>query len=279
MNEDERAGVDQPPNRIRQESVVDFAVMATLPIELRAILDQLTDIEHVAMHGSCYYLGNLTDANGNTLKAVVAEQAGPSVNAAAAASSLLGHWRPPYLFSVGLAAAVAPSVQALGDVIVGTTMQCYGVDKATGQPSWRMSRSIDADSYLLQKALIFQASAPAWQRRIPRTLWSAQEPSFTPSVHFGTIVAVELVQTRQLSQWFAEQRSRHYAVDMEGAGIASVAAGSVHATRTLAVRGLCDYGDAHKDDSWQAYAAHAAAAWLASFAASGLLSLAVRKER
>ncbi|MFD1051344.1 hypothetical protein ACFQ1S_40280, partial [Kibdelosporangium lantanae] len=48
--------------------------------------------------------------------------------------------------------------------------------------------------------------------------------------------------------------------EMEGSGVADAAWDS--ALQYLIVRGVCDYGDLTKDDSWQEYAAHVAAAYL-----------------
>ena len=50
------------------------------------------------------------------------------------------------------------------------------------------------------------------------------------------------------------------AVEMEGAGIAD--ATWTHGVGYLVVRGICDYADANKNDTWQKYAAMAAAAYV-----------------
>lgn len=56
------------------------------------------------------------------------------------------------------------------------------------------------------------------------------------------------------------------AIEMEGSGVADATWN--HGIGYLVVRGICDYCDAHKSDTWQQYAAVTAAAYVRTLLSS-----------
>jgi hypothetical protein len=58
------------------------------------------------------------------------------------------------------------------------------------------------------------------------------------------------------------------AVEMEGGGVAASAFATARRVGFLLVRAICDFADRAKDDSWQEYAAHAAASFVAELLAT-----------
>ena len=81
-----------------------------------------------------------------------------------------------------------------------------------------------------------------------------------PRVFLGPIASANtLLKDRAKRDALRDQFSVR-AVEMEGSGIAD--ATWTHGIGYLVVRGICDYCDASKDDTWQKYAAMAAAAYV-----------------
>lgn len=72
----------------------------------------------------------------------------------------------------------------------------------------------------------------------------------------------EILYTEQSPIWKRDALRDKFgvrAVEMEGSGIAD--ATWSHEKGYLAIRGICDYCDAHKNDAWQEYAAAVAAGY------------------
>lgn len=83
-----------------------------------------------------------------------------------------------------------------------------------------------------------------------------------PYVHVGTVGSAS---TLLKNATFRDQLNEEHgtiAYEMEGAGLAIAAASS--GIDYLMVRGICDYGDATKNDKWQTYASVCAAAFARS---------------
>ncbi|KAJ6076836.1 purine and uridine phosphorylase [Penicillium canescens] len=85
--------------------------------------------------------------------------------------------------------------------------------------------------------------------------------STTPEIHYGTIASGDiLMKDAALRDWVIEQLQLEDCLcfEMEAAGL-------MNNFPCLVIRGICDYGDSHKNDRWQRYAAAAAAAYAKEF--------------
>ena len=80
-----------------------------------------------------------------------------------------------------------------------------------------------------------------------------------PYVHVGTIGSASTLLKCADRRDDLKERYGTIAYEMEGAGLAIAAAAS--GVEYLMVRGICDYGDEHKNDKWQTYASVCAAAF------------------
>lgn len=84
----------------------------------------------------------------------------------------------------------------------------------------------------------------------------------TPRVHGGMIGSANILLKNPKLRDDVRDRFGVRAIEMEGSGIMD--AGWAMEKDIMVVRGVCDYCDGYKDDSWQRYAALAAAAYTRS---------------
>lgn len=80
-----------------------------------------------------------------------------------------------------------------------------------------------------------------------------------PRIHRSTIGSADQLLRDAVRRDYLARRYGVRAVEMEGSGIAAGA--NLHGVGWYMVRGIADYCDVHKDDSWHGYAALAAAAY------------------
>ncbi|MBP2321925.1 nucleoside phosphorylase [Kibdelosporangium banguiense] len=86
-----------------------------------------------------------------------------------------------------------------------------------------------------------------------------------PKVHLGLIGSADRSLRDVLVRDRLASEHRVLAIEMEGAGIGS--SGFLNEVQWFMVRGISDYGDAHRNDTWRRYASLAAAAYVRSLLA------------
>jgi nucleoside phosphorylase/tetratricopeptide (TPR) repeat protein len=250
--------------------------------------------------GRQYTLGEIPAANGETHQVVLVLLSSMGTGLAAAqASRLLEHFPQIHIIlMVGIAAGV-PSPQVpdehvrLGDIVVSDqygVIQYDFVKRTTEQTLYRpFPRSPSADLLLAAKLLEagqmkgqrpWQPFIAQAQRRLRITrptketdvLVSSDDPAQfithprdrkrsagQPRVFIGPIASANTLLKDARLRDELRDRLRVKAVEMEGAGVADatwdMSAGY------LVIRGICDYGDVHKTDTWQEYAAVVAAGY------------------
>lgn len=182
----------------------------------------------------------------------------------------------------------------LGDIVVGDKLIQYDhIKRSDGKTELRGDNIQPADRQLLQavdrlrsKQVLRSASVDQkpWMRHIemgcsevegserpagdrdPRvpernyeTGQSYSRPHEQPYVHVGTIGSASILLKDAKFRDDLNQRHGIIAFEMEGAGVAIVAANLN--LGYLDVRGICDYGDMEKNDDWQRYASVCAASF------------------
>ena len=85
----------------------------------------------------------------------------------------------------------------------------------------------------------------------------------TSMIHYGTIASgntlvKDAMYRDEVLSWLRRENIRPLCFEMEAAGL-------MNAFPCMVIRGICDYGDSHKNDGWQRYAAAAAAAFAKEF--------------
>lgn len=93
-------------------------------------------------------------------------------------------------------------------------------------------------------------------------------PLGMPKVHYGSIGSADISLRSVTARDDLALRHGFLAVEMEGAGIGR--SSFLNGKEWFVVRGISDYGDGHRDDSWRRYAALAAAAYVRALLAKCL---------
>ena len=143
-----------------------------------------------------------------------------------------------YIFAVGVCGGIRGKVK-MGEVIVSKVIWGY-TDLKMAEPRW-ISRSFDKSA--TQKEFYRYLSHPAHKPR---------------NVKCGTIMSGPwLIKRTDIQKQLLEICPEGIAFEMEGFGIAQACDGKP--VECLVVKGVCDFGDEHKNDDWQPQAATNAA--------------------
>jgi nucleoside phosphorylase len=240
---------------------VDFGIVTALPIELDACLSHINNVSKVTFEqgdSRTYYRGSVSLAQNASYQivATLLPRMG-NVEAALATNDLIHLWRPRYVLMVGIAGGVSPSKQALGDVVISETIFYYESAKVAHQQEAR-PRVLQADALLYDRALNLRSQA--WPNAIPAEVRRPDGSDRAPALHFGPIASGEkVIADGRAVEYLQSLQRKLVAIEMEGAGVAAAAIGAVQHVGFPVVRGLCDFADAAKNDSWQPYAANCAA--------------------
>lgn len=186
-------------------------------------------------------------------------------SSSALASKMLTVFRPKYVVMLGICAGI-PEKTNLGDVVVGDPTWDYGSGK----------RSLDENSSPVflsapyQMALKAQVSQLALELgRDPdvlkkiRTGWDGDAPAGRLTVHVGPMASgASVIADDAESRKIGLQHREVLAIEMEAyAVMAATEYCSGRDTSAIAIKSVCDYADAKKSDSWQAYASYTSAAF------------------
>ncbi len=249
----------------------DFAIVTALQSELAAVLRHFPSLEKVVIGDSrTYYRGVVLADDGTTPYRVVATvlTSMGNVQAAIATSELIRDWSPRYVVMCGIAGGLRKRHQQYGDVVIGTSAIYYELAKIKAPGEEIRPVSYPTDSLLLDRALHIHHGS-AWRARLlDRPDGIPGSPKF-PAVHFGPIASGEkVVASASEAKRLIELHPKMCAVEMEAGGVATAAFAAARRVGFFVVRALCDFADARKDDSWQAFAADAAASFLKELIAS-----------
>lgn len=224
---------------------------------------------------------------------------GNSASAIAATALIKDFRHVTDVLMVGIAGAVPDLVRPDKDVRVGDIVVSHGaglvqydltkieVDKITvrseaPKPSARLGAAVD-----VLETLRIGGAIPIWYANIDRCVKGVkggvrpdisrdklsgerkyQDSDFPerevdrPLVHYGIIGAANALVKNPILRDELRDQFGVKAIEMEGSGVADAAWFS--SVGYLIVRGTCDYCDGDKDDTWQAYAACAAAGYMRS---------------
>lgn len=247
-----------------------------------------------------YFMGKIpaADGTGNHV-VVVALQKKPANNSASAVASHLPHSFPNLedVLMVGIAGGVPQPKDPdkhvrLGDVVVCDQNGIVQFDHVKWEQGHVKVRSAapPPSASLLGKARILEAGRLAgsypWEQHIQRAkVEGAARPATSedrlfasgdsvrelihpddpwrrsghPRIHYGAIGSSNVLLKNPEVRDALRDNFGVRAIEMEGSGIAD---GTWSARLGyIVIRGICDYCDAHKNDTWQGYAALAAGAY------------------
>ncbi|MDT0498576.1 hypothetical protein RM530_14590 [Algiphilus sp. W345] len=262
----------------------DVLILTALPIELSASLDafEIDDETPAAKTeiGQNYFRARVVSATGKSVICTIASfgTAG-NVDAAAATASLLAEFKPKSVVMLGIAAGMRDKC-ALGDVVISDRIVAYegaallaGGDVASRPETFRLGLPIQQD------VTLYLARGDALKRRLDQA-WARQGLALPASSQAGvvsndirpkpaTIASGEkLLRDPDKFRQLREIQGKIEVAEMEAVGVFTAC--QQHGTPALIIRGISDYGDETKDNTFHELAAKAAAVATADFVANGL---------
>ncbi|MEU3307432.1 hypothetical protein [Nocardiopsis sp. NPDC006832] len=247
----------------------DVGIVTILPVETRAILDELGLERPRKQEGLFFSAGDVSTESGKA--SVVATQTlGPGQRSVMSALDHLRHHFSPRLWVlVGIGGGLGNSPSRagggrIGDVIVSTRIVYYDSRKITaGDRVQRRGEERQAPA-----RVVHAANAYFTDRGEPAVIRGRvnghRKRSF--EVHHGLIGSGEAViahEDAEERQWLKHYNDKVMAVDMESGGLSQFwQENSVRGEGNpdwVVVRGISDGADAQKDDDAHALAAHNAA--------------------
>ena len=265
-------------NPVNSDDCVDFLIITALPEERDAMLQQLGNCQRVQNDNfPTYYRTTLeTDSvsdNRNPRVAVTMQRHPGNIYAAVRTAQCLQHLKPNYVLMVGIAGGVEGKVN-LGDVVVCEEVIYYENTKENHGFSDQRPQVLRADWMLLDRAKNY--TDINWHNFIHVGRPADPRSTDAPTVHFGPIASGEkVIANVDRLEELRQLHSKLAAVEMESFGVALATSEWTGNPKFIAFRGVSDYADESKDDSWQAYAADSAAAFTVGFLRSGGIPLRV----
>lgn len=246
---------------------VDFLIITALPEERDALLGLLVGFGLSKIGDTLvYYSCSLPTSRGSYSIAVTQLPRMGNVEASIHATQAIAELKPTCVLMVGIAGGIRGRVR-LGDVLVSTQVFYYELARQTPHGTECRPLSLIADHLLLHNAQ--NSNDASWVGLItarPRM----QKDVESPRVHFGPFaVGDKIVADRRFISELLKLCPKLIGIEMESYGIASAAACAPDRPRFLAIRGVSDYADEHKDDSCRQLASAAAAAFTISFLRAG----------
>lgn len=263
---DNRQAVDL----VRQVAVesIDFAIVVALRKELDALKRYFPELRQVAVGPGAsrtYHRGTVATALGGAYRVVATLL--PSMGnleAAHATADLIRDWSPRFVLVNGIAGGLSPVEQAFGDIVVSESIVYYELGKLRSSGLERRNRQFPSDRTLI--AGMLNLTDTKWRKRLPPRPDGVAPSDSQPRIHVGPIASGEkVIAAAEEAGRLRQGQPNLIAVEMESAGVASVAFGALKRVGFLTVRAICDFADEMKHDNWQEYAAGAAASCLRAF--------------
>lgn len=236
---------------------VDLLIITALPEELETMRHHLPQGDRIdSPHCELtYYVGSLETEEGASYSygLTCLFQMG-NTDAGVCTSHAIRDLDPNYVFMFGLAAGVEGQVH-LCDVIIATHIFYY--ERAKLHPDMVETRpqSFRADALLSNRLKAFASSYSA-----------------NYEVKFGPFaVGEKVVADSHMVNELMKYEPKLLGIEMESYGVARAAAGALHRPRFIAIRGVSDYADEHKNDKWRGQALRNAAMFFVTFLKTNVL--------
>lgn len=260
----------QAINLARQvdSSSVDFAIIVALRAEMVALMQYFPELKRSKINGTdvrTYYTAEIPTALDGKYRIVVTilKPMG-NLDAAHATADLIRDWSPRFILVNGIAGGLSRQDQEFGDVVVSDSVVYYESGKVGGKGKEYRSKQFLSDGSLLNGLLNLRDSR--WKHRLPPRPDGTDETQDIPHLHFGPIASGEkVIACATEARRLLDMNRNLIAVEMESAGVASVAFSAIKRIGFLTVRAICDFADVLKNDDWHEYATHSAASCLRAF--------------
>lgn len=212
-----------------------------------------------------YHVGEISRSNGNLSVVAASSRRKGMPSSAALASKMVARFRPKYVVMLGICAGVKDKTN-YGDVIVADPSWDWGsgkhAEKADGTRVFMAAPyPHPLDTHISQLAM--ELGADEKNAREIQFGWAGDLPAGKLSVLVGPMASgAAVLATNDAMQPITAQNREVLGVEMEAyAVMASADFACKPAPIPIAIKSVCDYADAEKNDKWQSYAAYTSAAF------------------
>jgi nucleoside phosphorylase/CheY-like chemotaxis protein len=245
---------------------VDVAILTALnDPELDAVLRLPFDWQRKRIVGDhqLYYAGVMMTEKGRDVTVICASSDMMGMPAASAlAMKMCIQFKPRLLTMCGIMAGIRGEVH-IGDVIVSDPVWDYGSGKWAIEDNEKTflpaPNQLRLDSSLRANALEMNADVPELQRII--SLWPAGKTEHGLSVKIGPVGSgAAVLASDEAVNEVKKQHRKLTGIEMEAYGVFLACDFAPEPKpKALVIKGVSDYADEHKDDSYRQYAAYVSA--------------------
>jgi nucleoside phosphorylase len=232
--------------------------------ELAAVLRLQWNWENYDVEGDSipYKKGHYTKQTGvGTVVAAASPRMGMPA-ASVLASKMIQHFRPRYLAMVGIAAGVRGMCE-LGDVLAVDPSWDCGSGKwtveGTGAKFLPAPHQLGLYSFIRGQLSKMSQDHPLWDKL--RHDWQGPKPNTTLQLRLGPVASgASVLAAAEQSDAIKQQHRKLLGVDMEAYAVFAAAEDSpLPQPKAIVLKGVCDFADDKKNDTYQTYAAYASA--------------------
>ena len=222
------------------------------------------EFSRVVREGTSYQVADVTRGTRKVRIVALRQLEKGLTTAAITATKALCIWKPSVVFMTGICAGVRGAV-GLGDLVIAS--QCF--EHSSGQ-------LLDGHLVPLQNRVAMQpwlldflaslTDSPAMMQQIQAGYTKPLPNGFVSSIHYGTMACGPQVVKDQA--YIDQLKAREYSLlglDMESYGVAlaaSMCSTDMHTIVPLIVKGVSDYADSDKSDTWHDYCSYASASFV-----------------
>jgi nucleoside phosphorylase/CheY-like chemotaxis protein len=257
---------------VEQLNKFDICILCALENpELIEILDLPLNWKNFETDNSSliFHEGRISTLYGNTYRILACSINRMGMHASATvASMIIAKFDVDYLFMTGICAGVKERGLNFGDIIIAENAIDYGSGKMEEDENGNFifkpePHQIPTDQSLVAKIQNFVNNKNEILKI--QTGYKGSKSIHLLKATMGPVASGSYVVASKSFMSSIEDKNRKLlGVDMEAYGI-YLASHFLNKTKVLLIKSVCDYGDQHKEDGTQAYAAFTSARFLHSF--------------
>lgn len=265
--------IKEQESKLQNNYEYDIAIITAVRTEFESVMKLPIDWNRLDVIGdsTTYWKGVINTDKGNVLNVIVAQQHQMGMTSSGVlAMKIINRFRPRFLTMVGICAGNKKQGIELGDIIVAAESWDYGSGKikednnsqeALFQPE---PHQIGIDIDLKEK----------FQKQHEELLFKIYNESPMPKpktmlqLHVGAVASgASVIQNEKIVEDYIDKHNRKLlGIEMEIYAIYFAATNvSKPRPQVFAIKSVCDFADASKNDNFQAYAAYTSSAFLYHF--------------
>lgn len=261
----------QLSNKSIDQIRADFLIITALPEERDAVLQYFKPEKPITIDGSFVGFLCCVETQPGSINVVVTTLASMgNVEAGIHASRVIETLKPNFVLVAGIAGGIKGRVRK-GDVLVAQQLVYYAQGKQSPRGTQIRPMTISVDPFLLQIAQTINADEWRNWLRLERPGEHRQSTSES-KIHFGPLAVGEnVIADENYMDSLIDLHPKMLGVEMESFGVGRAIIHSSNRPKFIVFRGVSDYADSDKDDSWHQYACQSVAAFTFAFVKSSFL--------